>query len=222
MWLPGVPAGLRATVPSPGALCDPIPAALSQLPPEARGPALDVTHAWVRAVSQLPPAAAATPPIRCADTWVSFWDDAPPMLTVPLLPPSYARRGPHEPWLLRSSSPDIHVLSSVCAMCGKMRASVAAVHAPQDAAPQPRLFCVAQSAQHPLLTADVANRAHLWDGSQHYTGGVALFGSRWARCLGLPPPATVLPVPTWALRLPPPDAPQATPEPVSFWATTWR
>ena len=139
------------------------------------------------------------------------------MRTEPLPPPSYARRGPHEPWLLRYTTPDIHVLSSACAMCGKMRASVAAVLAPRDAAPQPRLFCVAQSAQHPLLTASVADRAHLWDGCHHYSGGIALFGSRWARCMGLPPPATVLPVPTWALRLPPSDAPQATPEPVSFW-----
>ena len=139
------------------------------------------------------------------------------MRTEPLPPPSYMRRGPHEPWLLRSSPPAMHVLSSACAMCGKMRASVAAVLAHPDAAPQPNLFCVAQSVRHPLLTARVADRAHLWDGGHHYTGGIALLGSRWAMCLGLPPPVSVLPVPTWAMRLPAPDAPRARPEPVSFW-----
>ena len=98
-----------------------------------------------------------------------------------------------------------------------MRASVAAVLAHPDAAPQPNLFCVAQSVRHPLLTARVADRAHLWDGGHHYTGGIALLGSPWAMCLGLPPPVSVLPVPAWAIRLPAPDAPRARPEPVNFW-----
>ena len=98
--------------PMPDAPCDPVLAALSQTPPEARNAALDVAQTWIRAVSQLPPLAAATPPVRCADTWVSFWDDAPPMRTEPLPPPSYMRRGPHELWLLRSIPPAMHVLSS--------------------------------------------------------------------------------------------------------------
>ena len=68
----------------------------------------------------------------------------------PLPPPSYARLGPHEAWLVRSATPDMYVLSSACAMCRRMQVSVAAVLAPWDAALKPHLFCVAQAVSAPF------------------------------------------------------------------------
>ena len=144
----GSPASLKvlALQPPPrDAPCDPVLAALSQTPSEARCADLDVAQTWIRAVSQPPPLAGTTPPVRCADTWVSLRDDAPPHADGGAAAALIYAAGPHEPWLLRSSPPTMHVLSSACAMCGKMRASVAAVLAHPDAAPQPSLFCVAQS-----------------------------------------------------------------------------